>query len=357
MRIFCMTTPSYNSILNGPNKPSLLQYKRAITLKAPSITLWLSLLALLLFCTAPQTEVQAKKTNDLQAKDNQQEASKLSLGEQAYEAFEEGKYITALELAKKATVNKEPYAYTLLGRIYAGGLGVPKNMRQAAKYYEQAAALGDVHALVALGSQYAEGDGVKQNYTKAANLFEKAAKKGEPTAQYNLAMIYAKGDGRHIDLFKTYEWMKLAAENDLAIAQYGLGTLYALGRGVQKDEEKAAIWTGKAARAGHTEAELEYAIMLFKGRGIEKDPKLAFHYFRSSAVKGNPVAQNRLARLYAYGITVEPDPVEAAKWHLISRDQGITDMKMDLFVAKLPKDMKEKAQAAIDELKGTNGLY
>lgn len=312
--------------------------------------------ALLLATTQLPTNLAAKKTNLKKSQETAQQQN-ISLGEQAYEAFEEGKYITALKLAERAIANNEPNAYTLLGRLYAGGLGIPKDMKKAATYYEQGAKLGDVHSLVALGGQYAAGNGVEKNYTKAANLFEKAAKKGEPMAQYNLALIYANGDGRRIDLYETAKWMQKAADNDLAVAQYALGTLYALGRGVQKDEEKAAIWTGKAARSGNSEAELEYAIMLFKGRGIEKDIKLAFHYFRSSAVKGNPVAQNRLARLYAYGIAVEPNPIEAAKWHLISRDQGITDMKLDLFVANLPKDMRQKAEAAINELKGTNGLY
>lgn len=97
--------------------------------------------------------------------------------------------------------------------------------------------------------------------------------------------------------------------------------------------------------------------MLFKGRGVEKDVKASFRFFRSSAFKGNPVAQNRLARLYAYGIGTEPDPVEAAKWHMIARQAGVSDIKMDLFIVNLPKDMKQKAQAKVDELQGTNGLY
>lgn len=297
------------------------------------------------------------KTGAALAKTAEKQEITLSLGEQAFQAFEEGKYITAMKLAEKATANKEPNAFTLLGRIYAGGLGVPKDMSKAAHYYKGGADLGDMHAIMALGTLYAAGDGVKKNHTIAANLFEKAALKGEPTAQYNLALIYANGDGRQINLGEAAKWMRQAADNDLPVAQYGLGTLYATGSGVQKDEEQAAIWTGKAARGGHPEAELEYAIMLFKGRGIEKDEKLAFRFFQSSAVKGNPVAQNRLARLFAYGIAVEPNPVEAAKWHMIARNNGISDMKLDLFVANLPEDMKQKANAALDELKGTNGLY
>lgn len=283
--------------------------------------------------------------------------SKITLGEQAYDAFEEGKYITALKLAEKAAKKGEGNAYTLLGRIYAGGLGVPKDFKTAAKWYDLGAKKDELHSLIALGSQYATGNGVKKNKLIAANLFERAAKKGEPQAQYNLALIYAKGEGRKQDLFAAADWLKKAAANNLTVAQYDLGTLYSIGRGVKKDPILAAIWTGRAAKQGHSAAELDYAIMLFKGRGIKKDKQLAFDYFKSSASKGNPIAQNRLARLYAYGIATDPNPVEAAKWHILARNAGITDMKMDLFIAKLPKDMKAKAQAELDAQEGTNGLY
>lgn len=327
---------------NNPNqrKNTYKGFPLAITL--------LSLFALTMSLSANFTSIAhaAKK-----------QTAKVTLGEQAYDAFEEGKYLTAKELAEKAAKKGEGNAYTLLGRIYAGGLGVPKNPKEAAKWYELGAGKDDVHALVALGKQYAIGDGVKKNKLKAANFFERAAKKGEAQAQYNLALIYAKGEGRKQDVFAAAEWLKKAAENDLVVAQYDLGTLYSLGQGVKKDLIQAAKWTGKAAKQGHSTAELEYAIMLFKGRGVKKDQKAAFSFFKSSATKGNPIAQNRLARLYAYGIATNPNPVQAAKWHMIARNAGIADMKMDLFIAKLPKDMKEKAQAEIDALQGTNGLY
>ena len=284
-------------------------------------------------------------------------AKKATIGDQAYQAFEDGHYLTALKLAKQAAAKGEAQANTLVGRIYAGGHGVPQDMKQAANWYAKAAAKNDVHALVALGHFYAKGIGVKRDAKKAADLFKRGAKKGEPQAQYNLALLYASGGGLKEDLKQTFTWMQAAAKQDLAVAQYGLGTLYALGQGTPKDPQKAAHWTGKAAKAGHPTAQLEYAIMLFKGRGVAKNQKTAFSYFKSSALKGNPIAQNRLARLYAYGISTEPDPVEAAKWHLIARGAGITDMKMDIFLANLPKDMMAKAKKRVEESKAADDLY
>jgi len=52
----------------------------------------------------------------------------------AYEAFEQGYYITALELAVEAAKRGEPQAHTLVGRIYAEGLGTPPNAPLAAQW-------------------------------------------------------------------------------------------------------------------------------------------------------------------------------------------------------------------------------
>ncbi len=95
----------------------------------------------------------------------------------AYEAFERGQYLTALAEAKKAAARGEPAAHTLLGEIYAKGLGVPRNYKTAAGWYGKGAKLGDADSQFGLGMLYAEGKGVKKDRRKAADLFEKAAEK------------------------------------------------------------------------------------------------------------------------------------------------------------------------------------
>ena len=53
----------------------------------------------------------------------------------AYEAFDQGRYLTALELAKAASERGEPQGATLIGRLYQEGLGVPRDDVQAAQWY------------------------------------------------------------------------------------------------------------------------------------------------------------------------------------------------------------------------------
>ncbi len=47
----------------------------------------------------------------------------------AYEAFDQGQYVTALQLAVKAAERGQPQAHTLVGRIYADGLGTSQELR------------------------------------------------------------------------------------------------------------------------------------------------------------------------------------------------------------------------------------
>ena len=71
--------------------------------------------------------------------------------------------------------------------------------------------------------------------------------------------------------------------------------------------------------------------------------------FRLAADQGNPVAQNRLARLYANGVVVKADPVQAAKWHLLAREAGVSDFSLDVVLAKLTKEQREQAEQAAED--------
>jgi TPR repeat protein len=94
---------------------------------------------------------------------------------------------------------------------------------------------------------------------------------------------------------------------------------------------------------------VEYGVMLFKGEGVAVDEARAAGLFRKAAEQGNPVAQNRLARLYANGVVVAADPVQAAKWHLLAREAGVSDFSLDLVLAKLTKEQREAADKAVEE--------
>src|SRR5882724_1758788 len=98
-----------------------------------------------------------------------------------------------------------------LGNIYLSGRGVPRDYKEAVKWFRKAADHGEVDAQSNLGYMYAEGWGVPRDYKEAAKWFRKAADKGNARAQHNVAVIYADGQGTTQDLVLAYMWFQLAA--------------------------------------------------------------------------------------------------------------------------------------------------
>jgi TPR repeat protein len=272
----------------------------------------------------------------------------------AYEAFDQGKYLTALSIAAKRAKQGDAIAHTLVGRIHAEGLGVPQNSELAAQWYARGAELGDPEAALALGTLYARGDGVPQDYGKAAELFEKAASKGHAEAAYNLALLFLSGKGKPELPHRGFMLMEYAAEKGVIAAMYDLGTLYATGTGTDANVFEAAKWIGKAANEGYPEAEVEYGIILMKNHELSKDQldkmrRRAVELFRSASRKGLVVAQNRLAHSYVEGLGAPKDLLEAAKWHMIAKAGGHDDAALDKAVAGLSRADRAKATLAAAE--------
>ena len=67
-------------------------------------------------------------------------------------------------------------------------------------------------------------------------------------------------------------------------------------------------------------------------------------FLLSAAEKGNAIAQNRLARLYAFGVVFEKHLPTAAKWHLIARGAGASDLELDFLIAKLTSEQRAEAE-------------
>jgi len=92
------------------------------------------------------------------------------------DAYVAGRVVFALEhfsaAAEQGNVNAQYYT----GLMYANGEGTKPDYREAAKWYEQAAAHNQPDALVQLARLYVMGLGVDQDTRKAITLFERAAK-------------------------------------------------------------------------------------------------------------------------------------------------------------------------------------
>lgn len=272
----------------------------------------------------------------------------LSGDDAAYLAYDQGRFLTALELAQKAAEQGDPQAHTLIGRILSEGSGVPRDEPGALRWYSKGAELGDFEAAYAAGVMYAQGRGAAKDMKKAADLLEAAAMKGHPAAHYNLALLFLKGEGKPENPHRAGLHLRYAAEKGLPAAQYDLAMMLTTGQGGSANAAEAMDWLEKASRSGHAEAELEYAIALFKtGRSL--DERRGAELLQRAAEKGIPVAQNRLARCFANARGVALDPVQAAKWHLLAKAAGLEDQQLDQAIRKLSNTQRAAAEKAVAE--------
>lgn len=263
-----------------------------------------------------------------------------------YAAFDAGKYQETKTLAEAAAAKGDAAAHTLLGQMYEQGLGVPQDFGKAAQWFTKGATLGDVHSQFALGVLLAEGRGIKENKKQSADFFELAASKNHAIALYNLGLVYAHGEARPQDFKKAAELMEASAKLDYGPAQYDLAGFYKDGPIEMRDEAKMVYWLGRAAEGGHANAELEYGIALFNGKGVPKNQKAGLIFILRAAEKGNPIAQNRLANAFAAGAGTKSDVIEASKWHLLARQAGVSDLRLDKLLGVLTEEQRAKADRA-----------
>src|SRR5918992_134865 len=98
-----------------------------------------------------------------------------------YGAYQRGMYKTAFDLATtRAQYNGDPKAMTMLGELYANGLGIKRDYAKAADWYQRAADAGDREGMFALAMMRLSGRGGPTNREQAVKLLASAAKLGNP---------------------------------------------------------------------------------------------------------------------------------------------------------------------------------
>ena len=105
--------------------------------------------------------------------------------DEAYGAFQRGRYLTAMELALPRAQLGDPAAQTLVAEILDRGLGVKRNRDQAMFWYEQAAGGGDPTGMFKYAVLLMERSRSKEDRKKADELMKKAADLGNASAQFN----------------------------------------------------------------------------------------------------------------------------------------------------------------------------
>lgn len=107
------------------------------------------------------------------------------------------------------------YSMHMAALYYMSGRGVQKNALKAAQYLEGAANLGDRQAQFKLGFAFYQGDFLPKNDKEALRWYRKAAANNVTRGQLNYGMMHWGGmGGIRADTKEAYKWMVLAAKNE-----------------------------------------------------------------------------------------------------------------------------------------------
>ena len=201
-------------------------------------------------------------------------------------------------IASLITASKQNYppAQNELARIYLLGLyNVKINITKAIELYTTAAVPtsewsdlyknGYVLAQHSLGTIYAEGIGVEQNYKEALGWYRKAAAQGRPESQFSVGLLYYRGYGVDQDLKEAANWYQKAAEQGNIEAQTNLGRMYIKGEGVSQNSEKAARFFLKAAQEGAAIAQAYLGEAFEKESNAQLQDNAEAYYWYSLAVQ------------------------------------------------------------------------
>ncbi len=217
--------------------------------------------------------------------------------EDAKSAYDRRDYATVLQLLRPLADEGNARAQTLVGTLYGGGLGVPKDDAKAAQWYRKAAEQGHVDAQYLLGYVYQSGWGVAKDAATAMIWYRKAAAKGHARAQRALDHVAFEARRQGLAKKASRRYREAALQGD-ATGQYNLGFLYEKGLGVPQDYVEATKWYRLGANQGWPTAQAGLGRMYLNGHGVARDYARALKWFRKAAEQGNADGQFWLGELY-----------------------------------------------------------
>jgi uncharacterized protein len=266
--------------------------------------------------------------------------------DEAFGAYQRGLYLTARNLALPRAEKGDAAAQTLLAELYSRGLGVARDPKIAAKWYEKAAGQGVPEAQLQYALILMKEATSEEQKQKARVLMKAAADSGNGHAEFNFAQMLISERPSSQNTADAYAYFVKAAENGIADAQYAVSQYLANGTGgIERDYKAAREWLIKAARQNFDTAQLDLGLWYLEGIGGDRDLEKAFGWTLRAARAGNVAAQAQVAKMYWGGLGTEPAEQEAAAWYVVSRRAGLRDRALDDFWEGLTS---EQQRAAID---------
>lgn len=220
----------------------------------------------------------------------------------------------------RAVDKENPDAMYVLGRCYAEGEGVEKNLEMATELYRKAAEHDNPHGMLMVAQRALES-GDKSEAFKWFGRLQKDFDNAE--GMYGLGWCYQNGIGVDTDEVQAVDWYKKAVERGNRRALFHLGSCYAKGLGgLPKDERKAFVLYQEAERLNVPGTAYAIGLCFLEGKGVEKDLEKGLAYLNRAASEGDVKAMNSLAKCFAEGIGVAIDKTKAIEWLSKASDAG-----------------------------------
>jgi TPR repeat protein len=153
----------------------------------------------------------------------------------------------AVSACRRLADQGRPWAEFQYGSMYYFGLGLPKDLKEAMKWYRRSAQQGEPQAQYNLGLMYYNGTGIAQDYKQALAWYRRAAEQNQTNAQFNLGLMYYTGQGVPQDYKEAVKWYRRAADR-ICVGAVNLGVMYGAGWGVPQDYVLAHMWLNPQRR-------------------------------------------------------------------------------------------------------------
>ena len=204
----------------------------------------------------------------------------------------------AVTILKNAWKKGSGRAATEIGKLYMYCMDEnTENIKNAIKWYQRGAQLGDNRGCFQMGMIYLWGDyGIPKSATIAYDYFIRSKDLSDSLSVLLTSVGCNIATPEEMkQLLSEAEYRATLGDIDL---QETMGKIYALGLGVKADVNQASKWYLKAIENGNSYAEYQYGMKFALGSdGFEYNPQKAYTYLSHSAKLGQVNAMKELADL------------------------------------------------------------
>ena len=209
-----------------------------------------------------------------------------------------------------------------LGVQYQEGKIIPRDDKEAVKWFKLAAKQGHPNAQAMLGDMYFNGHGTRKSYKEALKWYHLASQIGEAISNHNLGFMYETGLGVDRDNETAFEFYTIAAKQGIARSQNRLGAAHETGKVLSQDYKLTIKWYRLAANQGDAMGQNNLGVMYDQGLGVRKSLKKAFELYQLSAKQDYSPAQRHLGMMYQYGEGIPKSSEKAIEWYRRAAKKG-----------------------------------